>query len=643
MLFKRINLVFAGYFISSLGAGFTFAQDSTKTHVKKEFDKFDKAYYLKQLTKKNYLKAIDSLANTFLTKGIYLETKELTNHLSLYESIVWEDDKFKSARYTYYLKFLNNARIFGKQGASIYYAEKMSEQAKEDGDEHPLIEMLQKFDIYIGQGLNDKIINSYEKEEKYMQQLPSLLRNNKVKVSQGMNSIYILYPAVTAYIKTNNKFKAEKTAQLANRIGEVIKRRKDSSKEILLNTDLFLTSIPFAIALETKDNKQMGVLLQKLEKLKTKYNDINTTYVDVNLLKWRLHYFLQTHNADSLSFYIKEMEKYPASNNMQKAHILAYKGDVQALRSNFKESYNLLHESIELYQKAVSDIAIEMDTLLYAHTEAEHHQIALQKSEKVKQQRTTWLVLISGIALAIIVGIYLLMQKKSKRSQQIIDSLNDSANIQIALMEEARDQARRDEQHRLSQELHDGLSGTLASIINRLEIQVSPTDSEYLDNVRQLKKMAQQVYTEIRERSHTLNDQANSISEERFQQHIIDLARTAFPKSQYHYEVTIDQGSLNQTNFELRSHLIRIVQEAFANILKHAKATSLSVLLYHEDSLLTLSIQDNGLGMKSTSTKGIGLQNIENRVKEMNGKLDVTSSAEGTLLTCTFPIAPENN
>lgn len=641
--FKRIFLFFIGIPIHILAIELAFAQDTSPVQIKQEFDKLDQAYHDKQLSKKDYISSIDSLTNVLLAKGIHFDTEELCNYLGLYESIAWNDKNFKSARYSYYQKFMNNARMFGKQGASIYYAEKMSEQAKANGEAHPLIEMLQKFDIYIGQGLFDKIVQVYEKEEKYIQQIPWLLKQNKVKPSDGMNAIYILHPTVTAYLKINNKSKAKETAQLANQIGKELKNKDSVSRQILLNTDLFLISIPIAIAVDKKDNHEIGVLLRKLEGLKTEYKDINTVYVEANLLKWKLHYFLQIRNADSLGFYIREMEKHPISSNMQKAHIMAYKGDVQALLGNYKASYDLLHDAITLYQKAGSDVTADMDTLLYAYTLAEHNHIALQKAEIVKQERTLWLICISCLAVAVIVSTYLLMQKSSREARQIIASLNDSANIQIAIMEEARDQARRDEQHRISRELHDGLSSTLASIKNRLEIQGNTIDGNNLDNLQQLKMMTEQVYAEVRGRSHRLYDNASIIDESRFQQHISDLANIAFPTSTYCYEVTIDEGALNNTTFELRSHIIRITQEAFANILKHSRASEVSVLLYRERTDLILEILDNGQGIKkSHQKKGIGLQNISNRVKEMSGKFELTCSEEGTLFVCTFPLNTEN-
>jgi two-component system, NarL family, sensor kinase len=89
--------------------------------------------------------------------------------------------------------------------------------------------------------------------------------------------------------------------------------------------------------------------------------------------------------------------------------------------------------------------------------------------------------------------------------------------------------------------------------------------------------------------------------------------------------------------------IYRIIQELINNTLKHAEATEVYVQLNQDDQHLTISVEDNGKGFdinKLNQTKGIGIQNIENRVAYLNGKIDIQSSeGKGTL---TF-IEIENN
>ncbi len=89
-------------------------------------------------------------------------------------------------------------------------------------------------------------------------------------------------------------------------------------------------------------------------------------------------------------------------------------------------------------------------------------------------------------------------------------------------------------------------------------------------------------------------------------------------------------------------HLFRCLQEVFANVIKHAHATQVTVRTWQDGSVVQLEIRDNGVGMArarlNPSTGGRGLGNIEARVAKMGGQVELTSSAEGTCVAFHFPI-----
>lgn len=77
--------------------------------------------------------------------------------------------------------------------------------------------------------------------------------------------------------------------------------------------------------------------------------------------------------------------------------------------------------------------------------------------------------------------------------------------------------------------------------------------------------------------------------------------------------------------FELS--IYRIVQELINNIIKHSKATQAVVQLSQQNGLLSISIEDNGIGFANdTNKEGMGLHSLQSRIKVMNGKLEVGSS-----------------
>jgi len=82
-----------------------------------------------------------------------------------------------------------------------------------------------------------------------------------------------------------------------------------------------------------------------------------------------------------------------------------------------------------------------------------------------------------------------------------------------------------------------------------------------------------------------------------------------------------------------------IAQEALNNVLRHAFATSVSVHLKQGYKYVTFEVRDDGRGfeMDKLDRGGLGLKNIEERVKQENGKLKILSNpGKGTIIRVIF-------
>ena len=79
---------------------------------------------------------------------------------------------------------------------------------------------------------------------------------------------------------------------------------------------------------------------------------------------------------------------------------------------------------------------------------------------------------------------------------------------------------------------------------------------------------------------------------------------------------------------------MRIAQEAFANSVRHAKASRIELRLTRDDGDVVLEILDDGLGFDLVSGRskgGLGLQGMEERARRMGGRLTIHSEpGEGT-------------
>jgi PAS domain S-box-containing protein len=91
--------------------------------------------------------------------------------------------------------------------------------------------------------------------------------------------------------------------------------------------------------------------------------------------------------------------------------------------------------------------------------------------------------------------------------------------------------------------------------------------------------------------------------------------------------------------------LYRIIQESLTNIAKHACASHASVSLKGSDHSLVLSIQDDGIGFDTATTRrkpGLGLASMRERVSIIHGKLCITSEPKkGTAVEVKIPLELE--
>lgn len=87
--------------------------------------------------------------------------------------------------------------------------------------------------------------------------------------------------------------------------------------------------------------------------------------------------------------------------------------------------------------------------------------------------------------------------------------------------------------------------------------------------------------------------------------------------------------------------LFRISQESLTNIIKHADADEVRIFLGAVGPYLEMRISDNGKGIdeESMKTKGsYGIIGMKERVKALNGKIDISGSSKGTTIKVVIPI-----
>jgi signal transduction histidine kinase len=204
---------------------------------------------------------------------------------------------------------------------------------------------------------------------------------------------------------------------------------------------------------------------------------------------------------------------------------------------------------------------------------------------------------------------------------------------------QAKQTAVLEERERLARELHDAINQSLYSLIYYVEATRSQADKGNMNLVNEyLQEIDNNARQAVREMRLVLY-QLRPLSEWNGLEEAIAQRLEAVEK-----RVGVRASLENQTKSRLptlvEKELYRIAQEALNNALQHAQATSVTVRLWSDEDQDFMEITDDGCGFDLSSAHfegGMGMLNMRERVKKLDGKLTIQSQPnEGTAVCVTI-------
>jgi signal transduction histidine kinase len=190
------------------------------------------------------------------------------------------------------------------------------------------------------------------------------------------------------------------------------------------------------------------------------------------------------------------------------------------------------------------------------------------------------------------------------------------------------------ERKRLARELHDETGQALASILLGLKALEQQVGTEPVLMIRELVGSAlddvRRLTVELR--PPVLDDFGLGPALER-------LASVVTGRSGLAVQLNV-APQLRSLSAEHETALYRIVQEALTNVVKHAQATSVSIVVASGESSVRVVIEDDGAGFDPEKVRegALGLVGMRERVLLLNGRFEVDSTAgAGTALLVELP------
>jgi signal transduction histidine kinase len=209
------------------------------------------------------------------------------------------------------------------------------------------------------------------------------------------------------------------------------------------------------------------------------------------------------------------------------------------------------------------------------------------------------------------------------------------------LYEQAQELAAIQERQRLARELHDSVSQALYGISLGAHTAREALESEPAQVITALDYvlgLADAGLAEMRALIFELRPE--SLENEGL---VVAITKqVAVLRARYNLTVEVDLGDEPALSLEMKLTLYRVAQEALHNIIKHARASVVTLLLTERKQHVILEVGDNGRGFSTADTfpGHLGLQSMRVRVARAAGTIAVVSApGKGTRVEVCIPLA----
>ncbi|GCE29341.1 hypothetical protein KDA_48250 [Dictyobacter alpinus] len=210
------------------------------------------------------------------------------------------------------------------------------------------------------------------------------------------------------------------------------------------------------------------------------------------------------------------------------------------------------------------------------------------------------------------------------------------------LLRQEREAAALEERNRIARDLHDsikqqlfGISMSAAAVKTHWHRSTQDAE-EALEDIQRSAKEAQVEMVALLQQL-----RASPLENTNLANALQTQAQALGYRTGAQVQVTIEElPPTDRLPATAQETVFRIVQEAFANISRHARASTIILSLYQKDDALVLDIEDDGQGFDPARVqKGMGLSNLRERAVSLHGTLQIESApSRGTSIHLSLPL-----
>lgn len=191
--------------------------------------------------------------------------------------------------------------------------------------------------------------------------------------------------------------------------------------------------------------------------------------------------------------------------------------------------------------------------------------------------------------------------------------------------------------NQIAADLHDEVGSSLSSIHMLSQMVAQPgNDTVNKDLLRRMSTNAKETMDKMGDIVWMIKpvDEESASLKQRMERFAYEIS------SNKNIETNIELNDLDKVKLSVsqRKNIYLIFKEGLNNSIKYSGTNKIDIKASSNNHELQLQVKDYGKGFEILSGKGNGLDNMKNRAREMNGKLEILSSAEGTNVELSIPI-----
>lgn len=335
-----------------------------------------------------------------------------------------------------------------------------------------------------------------------------------------------------------------------------------------------------------------------------------------------------------LEIYLNYAEVYAGLGNMQQAYTWmkrSYLLNDSTYENRFKRDINMLEMRYERAenQKKIAELSGKTQK---ANLSAKNNRLINWLLGSV----SVFLLIVALLALLYYRNNKKLSTQKELNYQQHLKEIEQKHQL---TMTTAMLKGEEQERNRIARDLHDGLGGMLAGVKINLSGLAGATVHDMDPG---LNKVIHQLDNSVNE----LRRIARNMMPETLLKFGIETALKDLCESVMSDQMHVDFQSFGiETDIPLEKQITiyRIVQEILSNAVRHAGATRIVLQCSQNGNTFFITAEDNGRGFNTEGLdqkQGMGLNNIQNRVGYLGGKLEIVSApGEGTTINIELNVA----